>query len=291
MGASREASSPNPDLIGAWSRPRASLYELQPGPARVQLVPDAIEEPGAPSKDRRPRGYIGLQAHHPGSECPAPKPASSAPCSPCRGRRPGVASDTASTRPYAFVDNLIMLCMAGAMDVAGCGGDRWTSASPSRPVEEPGLPVDVAVLPTLARIHFARLRPGEGVQFLAHPRAHPDRSVGPPRIRPESQARIARVARGTDAAGWKRTIAAIKADLKRMDRLLAHPGIDIFAPAPFANNKSVVRCAFLALGHNCYHLGEFAILRQVMQLWRRRRRPAPEYGAAGDAEHVVRHRR
>jgi hypothetical protein len=52
----------------------------------------------------------------------------------------------------------------------------------------------------------------------------------------------------TDAAGWKRAIAAIKADLKRMDRLLADPGIDIFAPVPFANNKSVVRCAFLALG-------------------------------------------
>jgi DinB superfamily len=76
----------------------------------------------------------------------------------------------------------------------------------------------------------------------------------------------------TDAAGWKRTIAAIKADLKRMDRLLADPGIDIFAPVPFANNKSVVRCAFLALGHNSYHLGEFAILRQMMQLWPKNRK-------------------
>ena len=75
-----------------------------------------------------------------------------------------------------------------------------------------------------------------------------------------------------DATGWKRTIAAIKADLKRMDRLLADPGIDIFAPVPFANNKSVVRCAFLALRHNSYHLGEFAILRQVMCLWPKNRK-------------------
>lgn len=75
-----------------------------------------------------------------------------------------------------------------------------------------------------------------------------------------------------DAAGWKRTIAAIKTDLRRMDRLLADPGVDIFAAVPFANNKSVVRCAFLALAHNSYHLGELGILRQVMQLWPRTRK-------------------
>jgi hypothetical protein len=71
----------------------------------------------------------------------------------------------------------------------------------------------------------------------------------------------------TDAAGWRRTIGAINADLARMDRLLADPAVDLFAPVPFANGKSVVRCAFLAVDHNAYHLGEFAILRQVMQLW------------------------
>lgn len=76
----------------------------------------------------------------------------------------------------------------------------------------------------------------------------------------------------TDAAGWKRTIAAIKADLRRMDRLLADPAVDIFAPVPFADNKSVLRCAFLVLDHNAYHLGELAILRQVLQLWPKNRR-------------------
>lgn len=75
-----------------------------------------------------------------------------------------------------------------------------------------------------------------------------------------------------DAAGWRRTIAAIKTDLGRMDRLLADPGVDIFAPVPFANNKSVVRCAFLVLDHDSYHLGEFAILRQVMKLWPKTRK-------------------
>jgi hypothetical protein len=76
----------------------------------------------------------------------------------------------------------------------------------------------------------------------------------------------------TDTAGWKRTIAAIKKDLKKLDELLADPSVDIFAPVPFANNKSILRCAFLVLDHNAYHLGEFAILRQVMQLWPKNRK-------------------
>ena len=40
---------------------------------------------------------------------------------------------------------------------------------------------------------------------------------------------------------------------------------------PFANNKSVLRCVFLALDHNSYHLGEFGILRQTMKLWPKNR--------------------
>jgi hypothetical protein len=77
----------------------------------------------------------------------------------------------------------------------------------------------------------------------------------------------------TDRAGWRRTIAAIEADRKRFDRLLADPRVDVFAPVPFAHNKSVMRCAFLALDHTAYHLGELGILRQVMQLWPKRRPP------------------
>lgn len=75
----------------------------------------------------------------------------------------------------------------------------------------------------------------------------------------------------TDAAGWKRTIAAIRKDLARLDRMLADPAVDLFAPVPFANDKTVLRCTFLAVDHNAYHLGEFAILRQVAKLWPKQR--------------------
>ena len=76
----------------------------------------------------------------------------------------------------------------------------------------------------------------------------------------------------TDAAGWKRTIAAIRKDQERMERLLGDPDVDVFAPVPFADNKSLMRCAFLVIDHNAYHLGEFAILRQVTNLWPKTRK-------------------
>jgi len=54
--------------------------------------------------------------------------------------------------------------------------------------------------------------------------------------------------------------------------MLADPDVDVFAPVSFANGKSVFRCAFLVLDHNAYHLGEFAILRQVARLWPKTRK-------------------
>jgi hypothetical protein len=57
-----------------------------------------------------------------------------------------------------------------------------------------------------------------------------------------------------------------------MDTMLADSKVAIFAPVPFANNTSVLRSAFLALDHNAYHLGEFAIPRQVLQLWPKHRK-------------------
>jgi hypothetical protein len=76
----------------------------------------------------------------------------------------------------------------------------------------------------------------------------------------------------TDAAGWERTLTAIRKDLRRTNRLLRDPRVDIFAPVPFASGKSVFRCVFVALDHNAYHLGEFAILRHVMGLWPKTRK-------------------
>ena len=55
----------------------------------------------------------------------------------------------------------------------------------------------------------------------------------------------------------------------------AHMGLEeAVADFPVARiaNKSVTRCAFLVLDHNAYHLGEFAILRQVMALWPKSRK-------------------
>lgn len=70
-----------------------------------------------------------------------------------------------------------------------------------------------------------------------------------------------------DEARWRKTISAFRADLEALQNLVSDPGTDLFAPISHAPNYTVFREAILAADHNAYHLGELAILRQVMDLW------------------------
>ena len=42
------------------------------------------------------------------------------------------------------------------------------------------------------------------------------------------------------------------------------------APLPHAPDYTILREILLVVDHNAYHIGEFAILRQVMQTWQQR---------------------
>jgi hypothetical protein len=66
---------------------------------------------------------------------------------------------------------------------------------------------------------------------------------------------------------WEQTIAAFRADLSALQQLAADPSVDLYAPIPHGNGQTVLRELLLAADHNAYHIGEFAILRQVMQTW------------------------
>ncbi len=46
------------------------------------------------------------------------------------------------------------------------------------------------------------------------------------------------------------------------------PSVDLYAPIPHGSGQSVLRELLLVAGHTAFHLGEFGILRQVMQTWR-----------------------
>jgi len=63
------------------------------------------------------------------------------------------------------------------------------------------------------------------------------------------------------------TVAAVLADRAALHRLVADPATDLLAPIPNTPGHTIVREARLAGDHTAYHLGEFAILRQVMGTW------------------------
>jgi hypothetical protein len=70
-----------------------------------------------------------------------------------------------------------------------------------------------------------------------------------------------------DRARWQQTIEAIRADLAALEAIVEDPATDLYADLPHAAGYTVLREILLVADHNAYHIGEFAILRQVMDTW------------------------
>jgi hypothetical protein len=75
--------------------------------------------------------------------------------------------------------------------------------------------------------------------------------------------------RGTQAseADWQGTIAAFHADLKALEDIVKDPKTDLYARIPHGEGQTILREIMLVADHNAYHIGEFAIMRQVMGTW------------------------
>lgn len=71
----------------------------------------------------------------------------------------------------------------------------------------------------------------------------------------------------TTAAGWQETVDGFVADRKTIEAILKDPATDLSAPLPQTPGHTIVREVRLLANHNSYHVGEFAILRQVMGTW------------------------
>ena len=70
-----------------------------------------------------------------------------------------------------------------------------------------------------------------------------------------------------DGTQWQQSIAAFRADLEALEALVTDPATDLFAPLPQGLPYTVFREIVVVGNHNSYHIGEFAILRQVMDSW------------------------
>lgn len=70
-----------------------------------------------------------------------------------------------------------------------------------------------------------------------------------------------------DAAQWQKTIDSFRSDLQALQDLVMDSDTDFFAPIPHAPDYTIFREILVVADHNAYHVGEFAILRQVMGTW------------------------
>ncbi|UCG23481.1 MAG: DinB family protein, partial [Chloroflexota bacterium] len=71
----------------------------------------------------------------------------------------------------------------------------------------------------------------------------------------------------TDAAGWSNSLDAFRGDLAAVQEMVRDGSLELTVEIPHAPGYTYLREFLLVADHNAYHVGEFAILRQVMGTW------------------------
>jgi hypothetical protein len=68
-------------------------------------------------------------------------------------------------------------------------------------------------------------------------------------------------------AEWDASVQSFMADLASLRAIAADPSRDLDEPIPWTPGHGIFRCVRIIGDHNAYHVGEFAVLRQVMGTW------------------------
>ena len=66
---------------------------------------------------------------------------------------------------------------------------------------------------------------------------------------------------------WQRTIHDFLADRQALRAIAVDPQTDLWAPIPQGAGQTIAREIMVVADHNAYHIGEFAIMRQVVGTW------------------------
>jgi hypothetical protein len=66
---------------------------------------------------------------------------------------------------------------------------------------------------------------------------------------------------------WDETIQAFLRDRAALVDIVMDPATDLFATIPHGTGQTILREMLLVADHNAYHIGECAILRQIMGTW------------------------
>jgi hypothetical protein len=66
---------------------------------------------------------------------------------------------------------------------------------------------------------------------------------------------------------WQETVGRFHADRAALEELAQDPETDLYARIPWGEGQTALREFLIVADHNAYHIGEFAIMRQVMGTW------------------------
>ena len=66
-------------------------------------------------------------------------------------------------------------------------------------------------------------------------------------------------------ADWTKSVKAFRNDLREMIALIKDESNDLFAPIAHGSGQTLLREALLVADHNAYHIGQFMLLRKVLQ--------------------------
>jgi hypothetical protein len=70
-----------------------------------------------------------------------------------------------------------------------------------------------------------------------------------------------------DRTAFEATVAGFLGDRAELRAMVVDPASDLFAAIPGTPGHTLLREVRIVSDHNAYHVGEFAILRQVMGTW------------------------
>lgn len=107
-------------------------------------------------------------------------------------------------------------------------------------------------------VEHLRITQWDILEFIRNPdHVSPDYPAG---YRPAPEAK-------TDQAGWQKSCDGFRNDLAALQQMVRDETVDLTAPIPHARGYNVFREIVLAADHNAYHIGEIAIMRQIMNIW------------------------
>lgn len=66
---------------------------------------------------------------------------------------------------------------------------------------------------------------------------------------------------------WDKTVSSFIADRDKLVELVKDPSTDVFKKIERGTGQTVAREILVIVDHNAYHLGEFSIMRQVLNAW------------------------